>query len=87
MTEQTLEKAIEIKRKIDRLRGRKAELEKVQVWCKEEDVNFRIQAYQGGCCRDSAIISGVIAELVLDKECEDIENEVEILLNELSDLH
>ena len=35
MTEQTLGEAIKIKRQIDHLRERKAEVEKVRAWCKE----------------------------------------------------
>ena len=87
MTEKTLGKAIEIKRKIDNLRERKAELEKVRAWCKEGNVNFRIQTTEAGFSRDGVGISGATTKLVLDKELEDIKKELEALLNELSDLH
>ena len=87
MTEKTLGKAIEIKRKIDNLRERKAELEKVRAWCKEGRANFRIQATEAGFQRDGITISGATTKLVLDKELEEIKKELEALLVELSALH
>ena len=87
MTEQTLGKAIELKKKMDSLRERKAEIEKVRAWCKEGKANFRIQTTEAGFQRDGITISGATAKLVLDKELEDINKELEALLNELSDLH
>ena len=41
MTEQTLGEAIKIKRQIDHLRERKAEVEKVRAWCKEGNARDR----------------------------------------------
>ena len=87
MTEQTLGKAIELKRKIDYLRERKAEVEKVRAWCKEGNANFRLQATEAGLQRDGITISGATTRLVLDKELEDIKKELNALLVELSDLH
>lgn len=87
MTEQTLKKAIEVKRQIDHLRERKAGIEKLQVWFKEENIIFRIQVQVGACCGDSIIISKEASRLALDKELEDIKKELETLLIELSNLH
>ena len=84
MTEQTLGEAIKIKRQIDHLRERKAEVEKVRAWCKEGNASFKIQTTEAGFSRDGVAISGAT---VLDKELEEIKKELEALLNELSDLH
>ncbi|EOS27647.1 hypothetical protein C806_00094 [Lachnospiraceae bacterium 3-1] len=87
MTEQTLGEAIKIKRQIDHLRERKAEVEKVRAWCKEGNASFKIQTTEAGLSRDGVTISGATTKLVLDKELEEIKKELEALLNELSDLH
>ena len=87
MTEQTLGEAIKIKRQIDHVRERKAEVEKVRAWCKEGNASFKIQTTEAGFSRDGVAISGATAKLVLDKELEEIKKELEVLLNELSDLH
>ena len=87
VTEQTLGEAIKIKRQIDNLRERQAELEKVRAWCKEGNANFRIQTTEAGFSRDGVEISGATTKLVLEKELEEIKKELEALLNELSDLH
>ena len=72
MTEQTLGEAIKIKRQIDHLRERKAEVEKVRAWCKEGNASFKIQTTEAGFSRDGVAISGATAKLVLDKELEEI---------------
>lgn len=87
MTEKTLGEAIKIKRQIDHLRERKAEIEKVRAWCKEGNANFRIQTTEAGFSRDGVEISGATTKLVLDKELEEIKKELEALLVELSALH
>jgi len=90
MTERTLEKAIKIKRQIDTLRTRKAEVKKVWVLCKEAEENkiiFHIQAQNNGYYKEETTISAQTAKLVLDKELEAVETELETLLYELSDLH
>ena len=87
MTEQTLKKAIEVKRQIDHLRERKAGIEKLQAWFKEENIIFRIQAQVGACCGDSVIISEATAKQALDNEFENIKKEIEVLLIKLFNLH
>ena len=72
MTEQTLGEAIKIKRQIDHLRERKAEVEKVRAWCKEGNASFKIQTTEAGFSRDGVTISGATTKLVLDKELEEI---------------
>lgn len=75
MTEQTLGEAIKIKRQIDHLRERKAEVEKVRAWCKEGNASFKIQTTEAGFSRDGVTISGATTKLVLDKELEEIKKE------------
>lgn len=87
MTEQTLGEAIKIKRQIDHLRERKAEVEKVRAWCKEGNASFKIQTTEAGFSRDGVTISGATTKLVLDKELEEIKKELEALLVELSAMH
>lgn len=87
MTEETLKKAIEIKRKIDGLRAKKTEVEKVREWSRDGKTNFSIQACESGFHRDNTQISTEAAKMVLDKEIEIIEKELETLLNELSELN
>lgn len=87
MTEQTLERAIEIKKDIEWLRGRIEELKKVWAWGGENTAYFRIQAQQGGCSRDSVIIPENTAKATLDTETKAAEEKIEALLQELSALN
>ncbi len=86
MTEQTLEKAIEIKRELERLRERKEEVKKVQFWIGQHGAKFKIQAQMSGCFKDGIIIRENDVKLVLKNEIEYVEKGIEELLQELSDL-
>lgn len=87
MTEKTLEKAIEIKRHIDRLRDRKNELEmhKTLCWGNTSEVkgrSFEVVIADGGRIKGVSI-SAEAAKLAMNHE---IQNTDEILKNYLTDL-
>lgn len=87
MTEETVKKAIEIVREIDRLREKKQQLESQQNLCWETaKFNFNIEIRDGGTFKEVVSISRDAAEKALECDIKTINANLKYWEKELSKL-